>query len=79
MKKKKEPEKVEKAVENNEPKEIPDVKFDVKSLSKEQFTPEYIQSLLFRIQSLEADDPALNREQILLLNAELDAILEALR
>lgn len=71
--------KVEPVVEEQPVKEIPNVKFDIASLSKEQFTPEYIQGLLNRIQSLEASDPALNREELLLLNAELDAILEALR
>ena len=67
------------AVSEPKIKDVPNVKFDIASLSKDQFTPEYIQGLLNRIQSLEASDPALNREELLLLNAELDAILEALR
>lgn len=60
-------------------KQIPNVKFDVSSLTKEQLTPEYIQNLLDRILVLEESDVILNREELLQLNAELDAILESLR
>ncbi len=58
---------------------VPDVKFDVNSLSKEQLSPEYIQNLLNRIASLEDSGEAVNRNELLQLNAELDAILEYLR
>jgi len=60
-------------------KPIPNVKFDVSTLTKEQLTPEYIQNLLDRILALEESDTVLNREELLQLNAELDAILESLR
>ena len=48
-------------------------------MSKEQLTPEYIQALLDRIAALEEDSPTLNRQELLQLNAELDAILNYLR
>lgn len=57
----------------------PYVQFDVKTLTKEQLSPEYIQKLLDRIAALEESDDSIEREELLLLNAELDAILEALR
>lgn len=58
---------------------IPNVKFDVTTLSKEKFTQEYIQSLIDRISELEDDGANTNRTELLMLNAELDAILEVLR
>ncbi len=61
------------------PAEIPNVDFYIKNMSKEQLTPEYIQSLLDRIAALEEDSPSLNRQELLQLNAELDAILTYLR
>lgn len=61
------------------PKEVPVVKFDISKLTKEQLSPEYIQSLLDKIASLEEDDTTINRDEILQLNAELDAILEVLK
>ena len=64
---------------NYNPKEIPDVDFNVENLSKEQYTPEYIQDLLNRISLLEQDSSSVNREELLQLNAELDAILSALK
>ncbi len=66
-------------VESTEPREVPNVKFDVSSLTQEQLTPEYIQKLLDRILALEESDANVNREELLRLNAELDAILESLR
>ncbi len=55
------------------------VPFDVKTLTRQQLSPEYIQKLLDRIAVLEESDDSIDREELLLLNAELDAILEALR
>lgn len=55
------------------------VDFTVKKLGKEQLSPEYVQALLDKIASLEENKPDINREELLQLNAELDAILEALR
>ena len=57
----------------------PQVKFDVTSLSTEQLTTEYIQNLLDKIANLEQSGTALNRTELLQLNAELDAILSVLR
>lgn len=56
-----------------------DVKFDVKTISKEHLTPEYIQGLIDRINVLENSDGPIDRSEILMLNSELDAILELLR
>ena len=61
------------------PAEIPTVDFYIKNMQKEHLTPEYIQSLLDRIEALEEDSPSLNRQELLQLNAELDAILTYLR
>ena len=57
----------------------PYVPFDVKTITTQQLSPEYIQKLLNRIAALEDSDESLDREELILLNAELDAILEALR
>lgn len=59
--------------------DIPTVDFYLKKLTKEQLTPEYIQSLIDRIDELEKNSPSVNRQEILQLNAELDAILMYLR
>ena len=56
-----------------------DVQFDVASPSRYQLSDEYIQNLLNRIAALEESGEAVNRSELLQLNAELDAILEALR
>ena len=56
-----------------------DSDLNIKNMSKEQLTPEYIQALLDRIAALEEDSPTLNRQELLQLNAELDAILNYLR
>ena len=68
-----------KAPESISPKEIPTVDFYIKNMTQEHLTPEYIQSLLDRIAALEEDSPSLNRQELLQLNAELDAILTYLR
>lgn len=60
-------------------KEVPTVDFYIKNMTKEQLTQEYIQALLDRISALEEDSPSLNRQELLQLNAELDAILTYLR
>ena len=73
------PENAEAADGNQTGKNIPYVKFDVNSLTQEQLSPEYIRKLLSRIETLEEDDVSLNKEELLMLNAELDAILSALR
>ena len=61
------------------PPETPTVDFYIRNMSKEHLTPEYIQSLLDRIAALEEDSPSLNRQELLQLNTELDAILTYLR
>ena len=58
---------------------IPNVDFYIKNMTKDHLTPEYIQSLLDRIAALEESSSALNRQELLQLNAELDAILTYLR
>ncbi len=58
---------------------VPEVSFDVSKVTKEQLSSEYIQNLLDRIAALEEDDKTVNREELLQLNAELDAILETLK
>ena len=60
-------------------KEIPDVKFDVATLSKEKLSQEYVAGLMERIANLEDSGENVDREELLMLNAELDAILEILR
>lgn len=68
-------------VEDEEP-ELPrakTVKIGKKNLSKEQLTPEYIQNLIDRITALENDVDNVNEDELTQLNAELDAILDALR
>ena len=51
----------------------------IKNMTNEHLTPEYIQSLIDRISALEEDSTSLNRQELLQLNAELDAILTYLR
>lgn len=60
-------------------KEIPDVKFDVATLSREKLSQEYVAGLMERIANLEDSGENVDREELLMLNAELDAILEILR
>ena len=53
--------------------------FDIETIGAEKLNYQYIQSLIDRINSLEGDDQNLDRNELLRLNAELDAILEKLR
>jgi hypothetical protein len=55
------------------------VDYDIKSLRKIQLTTEYIRDLINEIVNLENSDTAVNRTELLQLNAELDAILSVLR
>lgn len=64
-------------VTNTEKTVSPD--FEVKSISDEQVTSDYINELLSRISKLEDSGDNVNREELLMLNAELDSILEYLR
>lgn len=61
------------------PQEVPEASFDINSISADQLNPEYVRGLVDRINSLEADDENIDRNEILRLHAELDAILEKLR
>lgn len=65
--------------ENNSAMKVPYVEFDVQTLTREQLSSDYIQKLLNRIAELEETDSSLNRDELDRLNAELDAILEAIR
>lgn len=67
------------SAENEKTNLPPYVKFDVNTISRNQLTPEYIQKLLEKIELLEESDDSMNKEELLALNAELDAILETLR
>ncbi|MCK9170052.1 MAG: hypothetical protein M0P01_06515 [Treponema sp.] len=58
-------------------KTTPDVPFDV--ITEEKLDPAYIQALINKINALEDDDKSVNRDELLRLNAELDAILAKLR
>lgn len=62
-------------VKENENPAVPDVDFYIQNLTPDHLTNEYIQSLLDRIASLEENSSTLNRQEIMELNAELDAIL----
>jgi len=59
------------------PKQKTDVPFDV--ITEEKLDPEYIRALISRINSLEDDGSTVNRDELLRLNTELDAILAKLR
>ena len=65
--------------EEADKKETPKVEFNVNNISREKLTPQYVDRLLKRITELEEDSSSANREEILLLNAELDYILSVLR
>jgi hypothetical protein len=56
------------------PAEVP---FEV--ITEEKLDPAYIRALIARINALEDDDKSVNRDELLRLNAELDAILARLR
>lgn len=55
------------------------VDYYLQNITPEHLTNEYIQALLDKIAALEEDSPSLNRQELLELNAELDAILTYLR
>ena len=55
------------------------VTYTVGALSDSQLDPKYIEDLLNRIRWLEAEPENVDRNEILQLNAELDAILEKIR
>jgi hypothetical protein len=57
----------------------PEVEFTVESIKDEQLDPAYIQRLIDKINSLESNDTTIDRQELLRLNAELDAILQKLR
>ena len=68
-----------KASEPAEKKDVEEVPFDVSTVKKEQLDPAYVQSLLDRINSLEDSDSSIDQANLLKLNAELDAIINAIR
>jgi hypothetical protein len=55
------------------------VEFNPAMIPPEKINYEYVRKLLERIDALENDAEKVNREEILNLNAELDAIMEILR
>ena len=55
------------------------VEFNIENISKEHLTQEYVQSLIDRIAELEQSGASVNRDEILQLNAEIDAILSILK
>lgn len=66
-------------VEVMEQEGVPNVEFNIKKISKDHLTQDYINQLMKRITELEEVDGPVNRNEILQLNAELDAILSILR
>ena len=56
-----------------------DVDFIVKNVTEKQLDFEYIQNLINRIDALETTGDDIDRNELRQLNAELDAILAALR
>lgn len=72
--------KTQKIKEVREEVEEPSKDDDVSAfIPKELLTQDYIQSLLDRIESLEAGNPTLNRDELKMLNDELDFILSIMR
>jgi hypothetical protein len=67
------------SIEKPEVNENQNVEFDVNSIEKEKLNYEYIQQLIDKINKLEADDSEINKNELLMLNTELDVILEKLR
>ncbi|MCR4627118.1 MAG: hypothetical protein K5640_05675 [Treponema sp.] len=61
------------------PVEVSEVPFDASTIKKEQLDPEYVRSLIEKINTLENSDMTVNQEELKRLNAELDVILNALR
>lgn len=64
---------------NEKQRIIPNVDFTISDFPKEKLTQDYIQNLIDRITTLEENESSVNREEILRLNSELDAILSVLR
>lgn len=62
-----------------EKSEITKEKVAPPTIPKELLTLDYIQNLLDRIDTLEADDPTLNKDELEMLNEEIDFILSVLR
>lgn len=58
-----------------QPEEEKAKKIRPEDITNEQLNPDYIQKLLDRINELEKNDKSINRKELVLLNAELDAIL----
>ena len=58
-----------------EEKIVSDITVDPEDIPDEKLNPDYIQSLLDRINDLEAGDDSVDRKELIMLNAELDAIL----
>ena len=52
-----------------------DISVDPEEITDEKLNPDYIQKLLDKINDLEAGDESVNRTELIMLNAELDAIL----
>ena len=67
------------SIEKPKVNETQNVEFDVNSIEKEKLNYEYIQQLIDKINKLEADDSEISRNELLMLNTELDVILEKLR
>lgn len=65
--------------DEKEKSEISKGKVAPPTIPKELLTPDYIQNLLDRIDALEADDPTLNKDELEMLNEEIDFILSVLR
>ncbi|WP_147634442.1 hypothetical protein [Treponema pectinovorum] len=57
----------------------PDIDFIVPPITQEQLDPVYVQNLINRINSLQSDPALVDFNEIRLLNAELDSILERIR
>lgn len=58
-----------------EEKIMDDISVDPEEITDEKLNPDYIQKLLDRINDLESGDESVNRTELIMLNAELDAIL----
>ena len=70
---------MEKDVDDESLSKKPSVPFNVDTIGPEKLDPSYVQALLDKINSLESDASSVDREEILQLNAELDAIMNKLR
>lgn len=70
---------MEKDVDDESLSKKPSIPFNVDTIGPEKLDPSYVQALLDKINSLESDASSVDREEILQLNAELDAIMNKLR